>query len=57
MRNIVGKAQRAVGEACARLAEAQHRAVEHAKVEGNVPLTEVEGDEATEAVRLLREVQ
>ena len=57
MRNIVGKAQRAVGEACARLAEAQHRAVEHAKVEGNVPLTEVEGDEATEAVRLLREAK
>ena len=57
MRNIVGKAQRAVGEACARLAEAQHRAVEHAKVEGNVPLTEVEGDEATEAVRLRREAK
>lgn len=57
MRNIVGKAQRAVGEACARLAEAQHRAVEHAKVEGNVPLTEVEGDEATEAVRLLRKAK
>ncbi len=46
MRGEIGKAQQAVSEARARLAETQRRAAEHAEADGNAPLSEIEGDEA-----------
>ncbi len=57
LRNEINKAQQAVSEACARLAEVQRRAAEHIKAEGNAPMAEIEGDEASEAVRLLQEAK
>ncbi len=54
LRSEISKAQQAVNESRARLAEVQRRAVEHAGADGNVSLSEIEGDDAEGAVRQLQ---
>lgn len=56
-RALVGKVQQSVNEACARLAEVQHRSAEHIKAEGNAPLAEIEGDELADAAATISLLQ